>query len=208
MTSPCSTGSWDGRHLIAATRRAGRALSLERTFARLRCGCGRAMPRRGRRDRESAPPPPRLPSFVLRTLEVEMRAYAPGPWRVCSLRWPCPQPFAAWPRSCARSHRLCYRYPVALLAQAQTGQWYLLCREHHTHSSHSLRPMMIGTIVSGAEPAKIGPCDDEDSCCGGRITQERAQTIAGPSRSRALAREVSVINSRRHRLVVRAPPST
>src|SRR5215831_15464533 len=28
----------------------------------------------------------------------------------------------------------------------QTAQWYLLCREHHTHSSHSLRPMMIGCV--------------------------------------------------------------
>src|SRR5215467_2200798 len=32
------------------------------------------------------------------------------------------------------------------------------------------------TIVSGAERAKIGPRDDEDSSCGGRITRGRAQT--------------------------------
>ena len=122
-----------------------------------------------------------FPHPVLRMPEVETKVYEQGPWPVCSLRSPCPRPSAARLRSCAPSHRLCYRYPVALWAQAQTGQWYLLCREHHTHSSHSLRPMMIGcckgTIVSGAEPAKIGPCDDEDACCGGGITHERAQTM-------------------------------
>src|SRR6266481_884032 len=34
-------------------------------------------------------------------------------------------------------------HDAGIVLQAQTGQWYLLCREH-THSSHSLRPWMIG----------------------------------------------------------------
>src|SRR5262245_31298912 len=75
--------------------------------------------------------------------EVETKVCEQGPWRVCSLRSPCPRPSAARPRSSARSHRSRYRYPVALWRRRKRRKRHngtcfvgsIIIRTHGAHSA-------------------------------------------------------------------------